>query len=647
MKVNIKIKELAKLLNIEATDIDEIKNQLKILYKEFPIKFEEEKVNITIDDINSIDENIYNNLVSLCDNGKFDKALEKSKKLLRTHPNSSELNRVLSQIYFEKKEMIDAENYSIEALKLNPRSVYGLLLMGNIQFQKNETQSALIYWNTALRHNPDDFISLSNIGGLLAKESNYEQAKVFFEEALRINPKFNNALHGLSLIYYYTDKHEEAFRNIIEALKNSKPDSEVYQNAENIAFAIAKELVKSNIAKIENEITELKISLEEKSGKQIIIELSDNIDTPAKLEVAEYHNRSEHKLIYKKKDFTVPHLMIHELYHLKLIIDARNSDKNILFTSNENNKNNFFKRYQNYKVGLIKKGIDKNQVDGLINSLFNGLNSQIFNAPIDLFIEDLIYKNHKTIRPVQFISLYNLISEGVKATTDKNIISMMPKDIISKSKILNLVNAMHFKDISGIDLVQKFKSNKSERIQAEKLYDEFLEYRKDKEPGEEYEIIKHWGEDMDVDDMFHLKPENANTSTLDEVIDGINKDPYGLNESEENYKIEKRKQFIDSHSGDDLNTAVVMYMISALEFFENKNKESIKTIAFEFGTLGIAGINPKKDNYEVPSVKKKMTGYETLAYYYVSWAIGIPEMLSELGMPFENEYELAKSTFKI
>jgi hypothetical protein len=147
--------------------------------------------------------------------------------------------------------------------------------------------------------------------------------------------------------------------------------------------------------------------------------------------------------------------------------------------------------------------------------------------------------------------------------------------------------------------------------------------------------------------MFHLKHENAKTSTLDEVIDGINKDPYGLNESEENYKIEKRKQFIDSHSSDDLNTAVVMYMISALEFFENKNKESIKTIAFEFGTLGMAGINPKKDNYEVPSVKKKMTGYETLSYYYVSWAIGIPEMLSELGMPFKKEYELAKSTFKI
>ena len=37
-----------------------------------------------------------------------------------------------------------------------------------------------------------------------------------------------------------------------------------------------------------------------------------------------------------------------------------------------------------------------------------------------------------------------------------------------------------------------------------------------------------------------------------------------------------------------------------------------------------------------------MTGYQALAYYYVSWAIGIPEMLSQLGMSFDKEYALAK-----
>ena len=40
---------------------------------------------------------------------------------------------------------------------------------------------------------------------------------------------------------------------------------------------------------------------------------------------------------------------------------------------------------------------------------------------------------------------------------------------------------------------------------------------------------------------------------------------------------------------------------------------------------------------------KKITGYQAIAYYYVSWAIGIPEMLDKLQMPFDKEYKLALS----
>jgi hypothetical protein len=44
---------------------------------------------------------------------------------------------------------------------------------------------------------------------------------------------------------------------------------------------------------------------------------------------------------------------------------------------------------------------------------------------------------------------------------------------------------------------------------------------------------------------------------------------------------------------------------------------------------------------------KKFSGYNLLAYYYVSWAIAVPELLNELQMPFEKEYELAKGIFEV
>ena len=39
---------------------------------------------------------------------------------------------------------------------------------------------------------------------------------------------------------------------------------------------------------------------------------------------------------------------------------------------------------------------------------------------------------------------------------------------------------------------------------------------------------------------------------------------------------------------------------------------------------------------------KEFSGYQILAWYTVSWAILAPLQLSELGLPYEKEFELAK-----
>jgi hypothetical protein len=36
---------------------------------------------------------------------------------------------------------------------------------------------------------------------------------------------------------------------------------------------------------------------------------------------------------------------------------------------------------------------------------------------------------------------------------------------------------------------------------------------------------------------------------------------------------------------------------------------------------------------------KTFSGYHILAYFYVSWAIAMPEVLHELQLPFDKEYE--------
>ena len=93
--------------------------------------------------------------------------------------------------------------------------------------------------------------------------------------------------------------------------------------------------------------------------------------------------------------------------------------------------------------------------------------------------------------------------------------------------------------------------------------------------------------------------------------------------------------------------AVVMFMVDALQFFEKKSKEEIKIIAFEIAMQGTQGYRPDKDDYRINSIKGKIfSGYHILAYYYVSWMLALPEMLSQLQLPYEAEYKIALTMHK-
>jgi nitrogen fixation protein len=91
-----------------------------------------------------------------------------------------------------------------------------------------------------------------------------------------------------------------------------------------------------------------------------------------------------------------------------------------------------------------------------------------------------------------------------------------------------------------------------------------------------------------------------------------------------------------------INMAVAMFMVDALQFFEAMPQEEIKKIAIEIAMQGTQGYRPDKDDYRINSVKgKTFSGYHILAYYYVSWSLAIPEMVSQLNLPYEAEYKMA------
>ncbi len=220
-----------------------------------------------------------------------------------------------------------------------------------------------------------------------------------------------------------------------------------------------------------------------------------------------------------------------------------------------------------------------------------------------LFIEDYLYKEFAELRPYQFLSIYAILNEGRQSVTEKSIIEFASPDIIAKSKILNLVNAMQFKDLYGLDLISEFKATQTELKQAETFYNEFLEYKDDKEPAEEYELVQHWAEDLKLDNLFELQSEKQyrKNQNSDSIFDELIKDPLGIKERDP-IKERQMKDFQESQKNLGTNMAVMWFMVDALQYFEGMSKEEIRKIAFEIALQGTQGYNPDKKDYRIPLI---------------------------------------------
>lgn len=135
---------------------------------------------------------------------------------------------------------------------------------------------------------------------------------------------------------------------------------------------------------------------------------------------------------------------------------------------------------------------------------------------------------------------------------------------------------------------------------------------------------------------------------IDDLLKKILKDPFEM-DTEDPVKEQRMKDFLENQKEIGLNMAVVMYMISAMEYFKGMELRRIKEIAIEIALQGAHGYDPNGErHYKLTTIPgKTFTGYHILAYYYVSFAIVMPEILKQVELPYDKEYKIAQTFFKV
>jgi tetratricopeptide (TPR) repeat protein len=418
----------------------------------------------------------YQKVVELCTKGKYGLAKPILSRLIKENPSVSEYHRILGQIYSDEGDQDLAIDKLMDALRWNPDNAYALLMTGNVFAKfKNDVKTATKYYDLALAADPNNNITLNNIGANLLQLGKLEEGKRYLEIAYDINQNYPNTLYGLGLYYSMIESFEESFDWLVKGLKACDNNNPIKKHLHDQIFTVAKSYLSSfNSSTL---VYSFVGELESRSTKKIKLVIDNSIPTAAKIEFAENHNAEDHIVRYKSKYPSYNHLIMHELVHLKLVLEAReySDGANKLFIITQEHRKKFISDHESALKKLERKGYSDNSISNYIESLFNGINQQVFMAPIDLFIEEYLYSNYPKLRPLQLISLQTLLLEGIQAVTAKEK-TLIPPAILSASTILNIVSALHFQHLFGLDYLPLFGDTltpNNKRI-AEKFFNEFI-----------------------------------------------------------------------------------------------------------------------------------------------------------------------------
>lgn len=649
MTIIYELNQITKSIFQDVNSLKEMKDALEKYFSFMGVKpevnIENDYVKVEFDDelFRKVEKD-FNKAMAFCDKGEFDNAEPILKAVISKCPLYSEAHRNLGQIYFVRGNVDAAIDELIDALRIDPSNYWALILLGNVFAKaKDDVETATKYYNRALEIDPNNNIAINNIAGNLLQNRKFVEAEPFFHKAIELNNDYPNSHYGLAVVYDETGRYFDAFESALTAAKCNKVDSKLRLHILHLMIETSKKYCKDYNAM--NVVLGVKEVLEERGGVSVEMVVDNTIPTAAKFEFAKNNHRRHHVLRYRTGYPNAEHLMLHELMHLELVLEAQEAHENKLYITTKDELNQFYA--DNAKaINVHISNLGRPKVEEIFSEIFYGLNRQIFNTPIDMFIEDRIYRNYKMIRPFQFLSLFAMQQESIKAVANPKLSKMFPPRIITISRVYNLINAIHFADLYSLNLVGEFKAPKNEFDDAKFLFDQFVDCREDRMAGEEYELVQYFADYLKVNHMFSLVDEDKYYKSADLLESDITPD---IEYTEE----EKSKQtsFDKKHKdGEDpmLTMMMSMYMVSALEYFEGKSKADIKVTAFEIAMVGASGISPeKKSGYSVPSIPgKDFGGYQFIAYYYVSWAVAIPEMLEQLHLPFSKAYETALQLYK-
>jgi len=482
---------------------------------------------------------------------------------------------------------------------------------------------------------------MNSLGAICTERQKYEDAIAWFERSIRSNPKFANAYYGRAHALVGMGKPEAALASIEELFQKAEQQDArsqpVFRAARDTYWETAKVIPRINKEKADKALEVYEEHIEDLSGLPVKEERHDLAAMIAGQTQMAWKKNRDHHLIAIRPVYPEPlwqHIKAHELTHIALEAEARALGRNKWFSTTAATRERAIRSMAADIKKLERKGLNNKRTAELMVELLNGACGLVFNAPLDMMIEQRIRERLPDLRYNQLCSLTQLAKEAESVSTNKDTRELTPGRILRVNDALNGAMALWLSDFSGGigDFVQSYRKFDAFPI-AQKIYQHFQARNKGKlEPGDEYMLVDEFAEMLGVRDWYQwIDDPGVLSKPLSNQAVATDDRPQGST----NPELLRSKDM-----------ASTMYLLAALERFEKLPAGKVKQIALEIAVLGMSGLGyaASEKKYKLNALPgEEFSGLEVMCLMHAGLRQVEPGM--DTGMDLDEPFSTAKKLF--
>ncbi|MDP3792505.1 MAG: tetratricopeptide repeat protein [bacterium] len=160
--------------------------------------------------------------------------------ILKYEPDSSRINNNVGNIYYNKKDLENAEKYYIIAASQEDIFAEPHFNLGTILQSRGDIYGAIKEYEKAIEINPDFFYPYQNLAVIYAQQGDFTKAIENIEKLKLFLPNNPRVYYNSALVYIAINDKEKALEDVKTGLKYVNQDPEMGELLEELAGQLSK-----------------------------------------------------------------------------------------------------------------------------------------------------------------------------------------------------------------------------------------------------------------------------------------------------------------------------------------------------------------------------------------------------------------------